>query len=91
MRVPRFRLTVLMLAVATFAGWLTLFRAYPVQSLIGFVCGVPLFALVLLEMKSDDGRDRERRAIYRAYLWIGLSGITAFAVHLAVGGGRILP
>ena len=91
MRAPRLKLKSLILAVATFAGWFALFHTYPDQALIGFVLGVPLFVLVLFEMKSYDGHDRERRAIYRAYLWIGLSGITAFSVHLAVGGSHILP
>jgi hypothetical protein len=43
---------------------------------------------VLLEMRLDEGRDKERNALHRAYLWVGLSGISAFAFQLATGGFR---
>jgi hypothetical protein len=96
MRFPRFKLRSLILAVSTFAGWFSLFHNYPGETTAGFLIGVPLFVLVVFEMALDDGRDRERRdrerrSIYRAYVWIGVSGILAFGLYLAVGGRSALP
>jgi hypothetical protein len=86
MRLPRFRLRELILAVAGFAAWFALFHAYPAESGFFIICSVPFFILVLLEIRLDEGRDKERNALHRAYLWVGLSGISAFALQLAIRG-----
>lgn len=84
MRVPQFKLQALTPIVAAFSGWLALFRAVPVAVSI-FPFGAPFFVLLLFEMSLDDGRDREARALYCVYRWIGFTGIAAWALQLAFG------
>ena len=43
--------------------------------------------------RNGAGRSAQQRPAHDfcAYLWIGVSGIIAFGVYLAVGGGKVLP
>jgi hypothetical protein len=41
--------------------------------------------------KRLQDRERKRRAIYHAYLWIGFTGIIPFVMYIALGGRPPLP
>jgi 4-hydroxybenzoate polyprenyltransferase len=90
MRMPRFKLQTLILAVVTFAAWFGLFHAYPILPLFFLLFGPLLFALVLIQIWLDDRQDRESRSVKTLYLWVGASGSLACASHFAIAGLRSL-
>ena len=64
MRFPGSSYARFLLAITAFAIWFSLFHNYPAETTLGFFVGVPLLALLVLEMVLDDRRNKERRMIF---------------------------
>jgi hypothetical protein len=90
MRPLQFRTRTLLLTVAIFALWISVFHLVKIFTLFGCLCCLPLFIsyvyIAIINLFLPDGPDEETKTLVRWYLWVSLSGVVALFLALAIDG-----